>query len=198
MCRNIGCPNPAEPGLHRCVGHQLHQWERVPLDLRSRFASRMVEGVTTNPSGWWLYAGPRNPVSGYAVGEHAGGRTSLHRWMTWYLKGFLKLDHEQHHICGGLGEQDTRHCIRPAHLVQIRPDDHREQTRLRAQMIVMADPGSRFYQTNTGETGRTVAFAQAHDLPRHEPQFNIEVSTAEALVADWHLVIPERMQNNGE
>ncbi|MGQ1796997.1 hypothetical protein ACT4S5_07665 [Kocuria oceani] len=193
-CRSIGCPNTAEAGQSWCEAHQLAAWEAVPADLRRRLAVRMVEGITTNPSGCWLYAGDRNPENGYAVTEHVGGRTSVHRWMYWYLKGRLKLGHHLHHVCGGVGAQDTRHCIRPAHLVQILPGDHQEETRLRAAMIAAADPGSRFYQVEHGERGWSAEFARALDLPRHEPRWNEELTTEDVQVMDWNLIIPERFQ----
>lgn len=198
MCRVTGCPERAQPGARRCATHQLQQWELVPADLRERFAVRAVEKVTTNESGCWLYAGPRNATSGYAVGELAGQRVFVHRWMYWYLVGGLKPGHELHHICGGADEQDTRHCIRPAHLVRILPGDHREETRIRAEMLAAAEPGSRFYQTEHGERSRSAVFAREHDLPRHEPKFNTELSSDEELVTDWNLVVPERFRASTE
>jgi hypothetical protein len=198
-CRYIGCPNPVEPGMAWCLPHQIDQWERVDPDLRERFAARMVEGITTNVSGCWLYTGPLNPQTGYAAPLHGGRRTSGHRWMFWYLKGGLNPGHEIHHICGGTGEQETRHCIRPAHLVQVLPDDHKELTHMRSQMIAAAEPGSRFHQTNPGETGRTVDFAQYHDLPRHEVDyFEPDMSSDAQLVARWKLVIPDRFGHEDE
>lgn len=196
-CRSIGCSNTVEAGQSWCKTHQLAAWDSVSADLRERFARRMVADITTNPSGCWLYAGPRNRVSGYAVGEYYGTRVFVHRWMYWYLKGGLKLDHELHHVCGGLGAQDTRHCIRPAHLVQILPGDHQEETRLRAAMIAAADPGSRFYQVEHGERGWSAEFARALDLPRHEPRWNEELTTEDVQVMDWNLVIPKRFQVTG-
>ncbi|WP_426118458.1 hypothetical protein [Kocuria sp. LHG3120] len=169
----------------------------MPADLRERFAVRMVADITTNETGCWLYAGQRNPISGYAVGEHYGTRVLVHRWMYWYLKGGLKSDHELHHVCGGRDAQDTRHCIRPAHLVQIHPDDHREETRVRAEILAAADPGSRFHQTEHGERGHSAVFARALDLPRHEGRLNEELSTEEVQVMDWNLVIPARFQGPG-
>ena len=117
--------------------------------------------------------------------------------MTWYLKEGLKPGHQLHHVCGGVDEQDTRHCVRPAHLAQVLPGDHRELTRLRAEMIAAAEPGARFYQTSVGETGRTVAFARAHDLPRHEvDRLEPESSTEFGFTALWKLVIPDRFTDD--
>ena len=117
--------------------------------------------------------------------------------MTWYLKEELKPGYQLHHVCGGADEQDTRRCVRPAHLVQVLPGDHRELTRLRAEMIAAAEPGARFYQTSVGETGRTVAFARAHDLPRHEvDRLEPERSTEHELTALWKLVIPDRFKDD--
>lgn len=194
-CRWIGCPDPVEPGTSWCIPHHVRHWEQVDPDLRERFAARMVEGITTNASGCWLYAGKRNPVTGYAAPRHTGRRTSGHRWMTWYLKEDLKPGYQLHHVCGGVDEQETRHCIRPAHLVQVLPGDHRMLTQQRAEMIAAAEPGARFYQTSVGETGRTVAFARTHDLPRHEvAHLDVELSTETELVAQWQLVIPTALQ----
>lgn len=191
-CRAISCPNPAEPGMKWCIPHQIQHWTAIDPDLRDRFATRMVEGITTNASGCWLYGGKRNPDTGYAAPVLGGRRTSGHRYMNWYLKGELTRGYELHHVCGGLGEQETRHCIRPAHLAQVLPGDHRELTRLRAEMIA-AEPGARFYQTSVGETGRTVDFARAHDLPRHEvDRLEPESSTEFGFTALWKLVIPDR------
>ncbi|MFF0902722.1 UNVERIFIED_CONTAM: hypothetical protein RF653_03500 [Kocuria sp. CPCC 205316] len=197
-CRYIGCRNHIEPGMAWCLTHQLNLWARMDPDLRERFAARMVEGITTNASGCWLYSGYRNPATGYAAPLHGGRRTTGHRWMFWHLKAPLKPGYDLHHICGGIGEEETRHCIRPAHLVQVLPSDHKELTRLRAQMIAAAKSGSRFYQTNPGETGRTVAFAGAHDLPRHEVDY-IDAASPEVngLVAVWKLVIPARFHFHG-
>lgn len=193
-CRAIGCPHPAEPGMAWCIPHQIAHWEGVGHDLRDRFAAQLAARITTNDSGCWLYNGDRNPDTKYAVARHGGRRTALHRWIVWYFEGGLKLGHDVHHICGGAGDQDTRHCIRPAHLVQVRPGDHREITRLRAHMIAVAEPGARFYQTSVGETGATVAFAQAHDLPRHEVErFDHSLYQQDGdLVALWKLFIPRR------
>lgn len=195
-CRAIGCPERVEPGVNWCFSHQLLRWELVPADLKHRFAVRSVEDIATNESGCWLYAGKRNSTSGYAVGEFAGQRVSVHRWMYWYLVGGLQEGHELHHICGGTGEQDTRHCIRPAHLMQILPDDHDDETIIRREMLAAAAPGSRFYQTEHGERSMSAEFAREQDLPRHEPRFNTEQSTDDELVVDWNLVIPERFETD--
>lgn len=194
MCRATGCPKHAEPRANWCFSHQLLRWEQMPADLKRHFAVRSVEDITTNESGCWLYAGKRNPTSGYAVGEFAGQRVFVHRWMFWYLVGGLQESQELHHICGGAGEQETRHCIRPAHLMQMLPDKHDNETDIRKKMLAAAEPGARFYQTAHGERSMSAEFAREQDLPRHEPRFNTELSTDDELVVDWNLVIPERFR----
>ena len=153
-----------------------------------------MQGVSTNPSGCWLYARRRNPTSGYAVADHAGERVFVHRWLFWFLVGALDPDKELHHVCGGQDEQDTRHCINPAHLIQLRPDEHDEETRARAALLAVSEPGSRFYQNNPFPRGHTSAFAQHHDLPRLEARFSVAESTNEELVAYWGLLIPTRFR----
>lgn len=191
-CRGLGCLCPREPGSSWCRAHQLIRWEAVPLELRQDFADRVVQGITTNPTGCWLYAGRRNPTSGYAVDDHAGERVFVHRWLFWFLVGALDLDKELHHLCSGPGEEDTRHCINPSHLVPLHPGDHEEETKLRAQILAAAEPGSRFHQDRVLDRGHAHDFARAHDLPRLDPQFSVEESTDEELVTYWSLLIPKR------
>lgn len=191
-CRDLGCLHPREPGSSWCRDHQLIRWQSVPLDMRRAFADRSVRDITTNPTGCWLYAGRRNPTSGYAQDDHAGERVFVHRWLFWFLVGALDPDKELHHICGGLDELDTRHCINPSHLVQLHPDDHDEETRLRALMLAAAEPGSRFHQGLVLDRGHAHDFARAHDLPRLEARFSTDESTPEELVTYWELLIPER------
>lgn len=194
-CRELGCPCPAQPDSAWCFDHQLIRWRRVPADLRADFATEIVQDVTTNASGCWLYAVSRNPTSGYAQARHARERPFLHRWFFWYLVGTtdpLDPDKELHHICGGLGEQDTRHCINPSHLIQLYPGDHDEETAARSALLAAAEPGARFYQNYPLVRGHTGRFAQDHDLPRLEARFSVAESSEDELVSYWRLVIPKR------
>lgn len=197
LCRGLGCLRSCEPGSSWCRAHQLIRWEAVPLELRQDFADRVVQSITTNPTGCWLYTGRRNPTSGYAVADHAGERVFIHRWLFWFLVGItvpLDPDRELHHLCSGPGEEATRHCINPSHLVQLHPDDHNQETKLRAQILAAAAPGSRFHQDRVLPRGHAHDFARAHDLPRLVARFSVEESTDEELVTYWSLHIPERFR----